>query len=323
MEKKKAAKKEDKSDFLRRLVRENPRMTYHEMNRRWAAAGHAGEISSALYNRVRADVAIQLMEERAVPREVEVDRAGQSQRLPVVICQFKITLLDVLPLVWRRIQVQNRCSLDTLHEHIQNAMGWADTHPHHFVIDGMLYGSSTVLGDTFTERHYWRTSTTDLKDILPKDSSRFRFEYEYDFESSWRHEILFEGRPPGEEHHHYPLCVEGQRLPARGRGRPGGLRRLPPGHRRSQRPAASRDAPTARPPLPPRGVRPQGGDPGHEFPPVGAELAVPAALKAGRRRCPCSLEASARTISVGTVRSANVSGSVSQNEINGPVDPVS
>ena len=65
MAKKQAAKKENKSDFLRRLVRENPRMTYHEMNLRWAAAGHAGELSSALYNRVRADVAIQLMEERA------------------------------------------------------------------------------------------------------------------------------------------------------------------------------------------------------------------------------------------------------------------
>jgi len=211
MAKKKAAKKENKTDFLRRLVREDPRMTYHEMNHRWAAAGHAGELSSALYNRVRADVAIQLMEERAAARAIEPIEVPENRRLPVVICQFKITLLDVLPLVWRRIQVQDYCSLDTLHEHIQNAMGWADTHPHHFVIDGMLYGSSTVLGDTFTERHYWRTSTTYLKDVLPKDSSRFRFEYDYDFESSWRHEILFEGRPPGKEHHHYPLCVEGQR----------------------------------------------------------------------------------------------------------------
>ena len=82
MAKKKAAKKENKSDFLRRLVRENPRMTYHEMNRRWAAAGHAGEISSALYNRVRADVAIQLMEERAAARAIELDRAAPAPTAP-------------------------------------------------------------------------------------------------------------------------------------------------------------------------------------------------------------------------------------------------
>ena len=42
--------------------------------------------------------------------------------------------------------MQNWCSLETLHEHIQNAMGWADTHPHHFVIDGILYGSSIGAG---------------------------------------------------------------------------------------------------------------------------------------------------------------------------------
>jgi len=211
MAKKKAANTEDKSDFLRRAVRENPRLTYHEMNLRWAAAGHAGEISSALFNRVRADVAIQLMEERATARSVERNEELLEPRpLPVVIYQFKITLLDVLPLVWRRIQVRN-CSLDSFHEHIQNAMGWADTHPHHFVIDGILYGSQLVLGDTFTERRYWRTSTTDLSAVLPKNGSRFQFEYEYDFESSWRHEILFEGCPPAGEAHRYPLCVEGQR----------------------------------------------------------------------------------------------------------------
>ena len=135
---------------------------------------------------------------------------SRFQRLPVVIYQFKITLVDVLPLVWRRIQVEN-CTLDRFHDHIQIAMGWADTHRHHFVIDSILYGSSMVLGDLFTERRYWHTSTTNLRDFLPKDGSRLRFEYEYDFESSWRHAILFEGCPPAKENQRYPLCVEGQR----------------------------------------------------------------------------------------------------------------
>src|SRR5947209_1402964 len=113
MAKKKALNKENKSDFLRRVVREDPRLSFHEINVRWAAAGHAGEISSALYNRVRADVAIQLMEERARPVLDETRLVPQP--LPVVIYQFKITLLDVLPLVWRRIQVRN-CTLAGFHE---------------------------------------------------------------------------------------------------------------------------------------------------------------------------------------------------------------
>jgi hypothetical protein len=213
MAKKKAAKKESKDEFLRRVVRENPLLSYRDMNLRWAAEGHAGEITNTLYNRVRADVAIQLMEERsteALSRKLrEPEERFQAQRLPVVLYQLKITLLDVLPVVWRRIQAQD-CTLATLHEYIQKAMGWADAHPHHFVIDGILYGSSTVLGDAFKERRYWRTTTTHLTDVLPKDGSRFQFEYEYDFDSSWRHEILFEGCPPAEDGRQYPYCVEGQ-----------------------------------------------------------------------------------------------------------------
>jgi hypothetical protein len=68
-----------------------------------------------------------------------------------------------------------------------------------------------VLGETFTERRYWATYSTHLREILPKDGTRFRFEYEYDFESSWKHEILFEGCPPAGQASRYPLCVEGER----------------------------------------------------------------------------------------------------------------
>jgi hypothetical protein len=42
--------------------------------------------------------------------------------------QFKITLLDTRPPVWRRIQVKD-CTLDKLHEHVQTAMGWTNSHP--------------------------------------------------------------------------------------------------------------------------------------------------------------------------------------------------
>ncbi len=41
--------------------------------------------------------------------------------------QFKITLLDSPPPIWRRIQIRN-CTLDKLHERIQTAMGWTNSH---------------------------------------------------------------------------------------------------------------------------------------------------------------------------------------------------
>lgn len=53
--------------------------------------------------------------------------------------QFKIALLESQPPIWRRIQVKN-CTLGKLHEYIQTAMGWTNSHLHQFDIDGERYG---------------------------------------------------------------------------------------------------------------------------------------------------------------------------------------
>ncbi len=54
------------------------------------------------------------------------------------IYQFKITLTNITPPIWRRIQVRE-CTLDKLHERIQTAMGWTNSHLHHFQIKDALY----------------------------------------------------------------------------------------------------------------------------------------------------------------------------------------
>ena len=51
------------------------------------------------------------------------------------IYQFKVTLKDIKPPVWRRVQVPD-CTLGELHEVIQIAMGWTDSHLHQFVVKG-------------------------------------------------------------------------------------------------------------------------------------------------------------------------------------------
>lgn len=58
--------------------------------------------------------------------------------------QFKITLNDFEPTIWRRIQVKD-CTLDKLHEHIQTAMGWTNSHLHQFEIKGERYGDPALL----------------------------------------------------------------------------------------------------------------------------------------------------------------------------------
>jgi hypothetical protein len=127
------------------------------------------------------------------------------------VYQFKITLLESHPPIWRRIQVHD-CTLDKLHEHIQTAMGWTNSHLHHFIIDEELYGDPDLVGDNFTELNYKdSTLATKISDILPKSGKKFRFQYEYDFGDSWNHEVLFEKGVQTDPKAKYPLCLEGER----------------------------------------------------------------------------------------------------------------
>ena len=124
--------------------------------------------------------------------------------------QFKITLNDYEPTIWRRIQVKN-CTLDKLHERIQTAMGWTNSHLHEFEIDGERYGDPELLNYGFEEFPGVHTTVTKISQIVPKDGKRFAFLYQYDFGDSWNHEVLFEGCLRAGSGQRYPLCIEGER----------------------------------------------------------------------------------------------------------------
>jgi Plasmid pRiA4b ORF-3-like protein len=60
--------------------------------------------------------------------------------MPEMIVRLHVTLLDVDPAIWRRIEIPASSTLKTLHDVLQRAMGWFDYHLHHFEIGGILYG---------------------------------------------------------------------------------------------------------------------------------------------------------------------------------------
>jgi hypothetical protein len=142
----------------------------------------------------------------------KTSRKAKGKKKPVtdVLYQFKITLWGSEPVIWRRIQVQD-CTLDELHEHIQTAMGWTNSHLHQFEINGERYGDPELLDDGFEDFDCVGSTRTMLSDVLPKRGKRFVFTYEYDFGDGWEHEVLLEGRPPVEKGKKYPVCLEGER----------------------------------------------------------------------------------------------------------------
>ncbi|MBL8891434.1 MAG: plasmid pRiA4b ORF-3 family protein [Planctomycetaceae bacterium] len=135
---------------------------------------------------------------------------GQTLQPAVTVYQFKVTLFGVEPAVWRRIQIWP-CSLDKLHEYIQTAMGWTNSHLYRFEINGQHYGDPELLDDGFGDFDYGDSTKTALAKILPRTGEHFRFNYEYDFGDGWVHEVLFEGCPKFNPKAKYPLCLEGAR----------------------------------------------------------------------------------------------------------------
>ena len=137
-------------------------------------------------------------------------KTPKSKAVPNTAYQFKIMLLGSKPPIWRRIQVED-CTLDKLHEHIQTAMGWTNSHLHQFEIFEKRYGDPKLLGDGFDDFKGIDSTKTRISDITPNAGKRFSFTYEYDFGDGWEHDILFEGSPQKEPGTKYPLCLEGAR----------------------------------------------------------------------------------------------------------------
>jgi len=123
---------------------------------------------------------------------------------PTTVYQLKITLNDVDPLVWRRVQVGDR-SLAELHDIIQVCMGWSNCHLYAFDVDGVQYSDPETAEDS------------DACDSRSRKLSRLAsqgptvFTYRYDFGDDWEHAVEIEKALPPEPKVKYPRCVEGER----------------------------------------------------------------------------------------------------------------
>jgi hypothetical protein len=95
------------------------------------------------------------------------------------VYQIKITLRDSKPPIWRRLLVPDSINLYKLHQVIQIAMGWTDSHLHQFIIQGKYYGipSPEDWTPVIDERRF------HLNKIAPSEGNKFI--YEYDFGDSW------------------------------------------------------------------------------------------------------------------------------------------
>jgi hypothetical protein len=123
------------------------------------------------------------------------------------LVQIKVTLQDLEPAIWRRLEVPAEIKLSRLHVALQAAMGWQGYHLHAFRIGEIEYG--------VPDPDY------EPMGVPPKDDRRATlrslvsvgesFVYEYDFGDGWEHEILVEAVLAPRPRTRYPRVVDGAR----------------------------------------------------------------------------------------------------------------
>lgn len=105
-----------------------------------------------------------------------------------LVARLRIVLNDVEPMPMRHIEVPLKIRLDRLHEVIQAAMGWTDTHLYEFRVGDAGWGMPDPVG--FYGGPMDAKKTT-LEKLLDQTATR-RIHYVYDFGDDWDHSIRIE-----------------------------------------------------------------------------------------------------------------------------------
>jgi hypothetical protein len=125
--------------------------------------------------------------------------------------QLKVVLSGAKPSIWRRLQVPGNANLGWLHAVLQVAMGWTNSHLHHFLTRDARYSDPRFDQDMDFDVKPNRDETrATLAQIAPAEGARLR--YEYDFGDSWEHKITVEKiLPPDPATATSAVCLEGAR----------------------------------------------------------------------------------------------------------------
>ena len=129
------------------------------------------------------------------------ERYRQQQLSPAVAYEIKVTLQDSRPPIWRRVRIGD-CTLDVLHEIIQNAMGWENYHLHAFEWNELRYSPPQAELDGDRDETQVRLST------LVKDGCK-QLKYWYDFGDDWWHTIKIEKTLAPKASDQFPICIAG------------------------------------------------------------------------------------------------------------------
>jgi Plasmid pRiA4b ORF-3-like protein len=117
--------------------------------------------------------------------------------------QLLVELDGVTPTVWRRILVPTGVKMSKLHDILQSAMGWTDSHMHSFTVGDVSYG---MCFEDSEEDEIDEETVTVLQVLRGHE----RFTYDYDFGDGWEHTITVETEFKNSRPLKFAICLAGE-----------------------------------------------------------------------------------------------------------------
>ncbi|MQY18720.1 hypothetical protein NRB20_17990 [Nocardia sp. RB20] len=135
------------------------------------------------------------------PAKLPPKRKTRDGRAPIL--RLRVDLRYAKPPIWRRLEVPGDIPLNELHDVIQTAFGWTNSH---------LYSFDTDFG-TFGRPDPQLGHRADAKTTLEQVAGTVgaKLSYTYDFGDDWEHAIVVEHSGPATASATYPRCTGGRR----------------------------------------------------------------------------------------------------------------
>lgn len=123
------------------------------------------------------------------------------------IYRVHVSIREINPAIWRRIELSSQTTLKQFHRVLQIVMGWKNQHLHEYIIEGQRYGTPDPAYDD--PGQVLRETGVCLVTVLPKPGVEIL--YLYDFGDFWQHDIRLEAVLPPESGVSYPRLLDGAR----------------------------------------------------------------------------------------------------------------
>lgn len=141
----------------------------------------------------------------------------RTRRDDVATYRIRVDIDDAAPAIWRLLDVRSDLTLDVLHQVLQAAFDWTDSHLHRFAIGGHPFDQDSqiflcpfdVEEGEMSDDGGLPASDVRLDEVMAEPGDILR--YLYDYGDSWEHTLRLEEVLPAAADTPTAVCVDGDR----------------------------------------------------------------------------------------------------------------